>query len=60
MKDTDPSLLKYLDRIGAVPGKKIQVLKREEYDQSIDVLIEKKKVHVSQDVSKNILMTVNV
>ena len=55
VKDTDPDLLKYLDKIGAKPGKTIQVIKREAFDKSMEVLIEKKKVFISLDVSKNIL-----
>ena len=57
VKDSDPDLLKYLDKIGAIPGKKVQVLSREEYDESIEVMIEKKKVFVSKEVSKNILLS---
>jgi len=55
VKDTDPDLLKYLDKIGAKPGKTIQVIKREAFDKSMEVLIEKKKVFISLDVSRNIL-----
>lgn len=55
VKDTDPDLLKFLDKIGAKPGKTIQVLKREAFDKSMEVLIEKKKVFISLDVSRNIL-----
>jgi DtxR family Mn-dependent transcriptional regulator len=58
VKDSDPGLLKYLDKIGAVPGKKIQVVNREDYDESIEVIIERKKVFVSKEVSKNILLSV--
>lgn len=54
VKDTDPKLLKYLEKIGAMPGKKIQVLRRESYDKSIEVMIEKKKVFLSLEVAKNI------
>jgi DtxR family transcriptional regulator, Mn-dependent transcriptional regulator len=57
VKDSDPNLLKYLDKIGAVPGKKIQVISREAYDESIEILIEKKKVFISKEVSKNILLS---
>lgn len=58
VKDSDPGLLKYLDKIGATPGKKIEVLSREDYDESIEVVIEKKKIFVSKEVSKNILISV--
>jgi DtxR family Mn-dependent transcriptional regulator len=58
VKDSDPELLKYLDKIGAKPGKKVQVVNRENYDESIEVMIEKKIVFVSREVSKNILLSV--
>ncbi|HRI80531.1 MAG TPA: metal-dependent transcriptional regulator [Cyclobacteriaceae bacterium] len=57
VKDSDPSLLKYLEKIGAKPGKKIQVVRIEDYDKSIEVIIQKKKVIVSKEVSKNILLS---
>ncbi len=57
VKDSDAELLKYLDKIGARPGKTIQVLRREAFDKSMEVLIDKKKkVFISQDVSRNILL----
>lgn len=55
VNDTDADLLKYLDKIGAKPGKIIQVIKRQSFDKSMEVLIDKKKVFISLDVSKNIL-----
>lgn len=58
VKDSDPNLLKFLDKIGAIPGKKVAVLSREDYDESIEVLIEKKKIFISKEVSRNILLTV--
>ncbi len=58
VKDSDPSLLKYLDKIGATPGRKVQVVSREDYDESIEVLIDKKRVFISKEVSTNILLTV--
>ncbi len=60
VKDSDPDLLKYLDKIGATPGKKIEVVSREAYDESIEIILEKKKVFLSKEVSKNILLTVKV
>jgi len=58
VKDSDPNLLKYLDKIGATPGKKIKIVNREEYDDSLEIEIGKQKVSISKDVSKNILVTV--
>ena len=57
VKDTDAELLKYLEKIGAKPGKHIQVINRESYDKSIEVVIEKKKVFLSLEVAKNILLS---
>ena len=58
VKDTDADLLKYLEKIGAKPGKQIQVVRREAYDKSIEVILEKKKIFLSLEVAKNILLTV--
>lgn len=58
VKDSDSALLKYLDKIGAVPGKRISVISREDYDESIEVEIDTKRLSISKAVSKNILVTV--
>jgi len=58
VKDSDSNLLKYLDKIGARPGTKIKVLGRENYDESMHILIDNKKIFVSRKVSKNILVAV--
>ncbi|NOT73374.1 MAG: metal-dependent transcriptional regulator [Cyclobacteriaceae bacterium] len=60
VKDSDPNLLIYLDKIGAKPGKKIEVVSREPYDESVEIILEKKKMFVSKEVSKNILLTVKL
>jgi len=60
VKGNDPDLLKYLDKIGAKPGKKIEVINRERFDESVEVIIEKKKLFVSKDVSKNILLLIKL
>lgn len=57
VKDSDSNLLKYLDKIGAKPGRKIKVTGKEEYDESMEVQIEDKKIFISKEVSKNILVT---
>lgn len=57
VKDSDSNLLKYLDKIGAKPGKKIKVTGKEEYDDSMEIQIDDKKVFISKEVSKNILVT---
>ncbi len=57
VKDTDAGLLKFLDKIGAKPGKVIQVVRREAYDKSMEILIDKKKSFISVEVSRNILLS---
>jgi DtxR family Mn-dependent transcriptional regulator len=57
VKDSDSSLLKLLDKIGARPGKKIKIIGREAYDESAEALLDGHKVFLSKEVSKNILVT---
>ena len=57
VKDSDSNLLKFLDKIGAKPGKKIKVTGKEDYDESMEIQIDDKKVFISKEVSKNILVT---
>ena len=57
VKDSDSNLLKYLDKISARPGLKIKVLNKEEYDESLEVLLDNKKVFLSKEVSRNILVS---
>jgi DtxR family Mn-dependent transcriptional regulator len=58
VRDSDSNLLKYLDKIGARPGIRIKVLGKEDYDESMEIVIDDKKVFVSKEVSQNILMTI--
>lgn len=56
VKDSDSQLLKYLDKIGARPGKTIKVIEREEYDGSMEVSINNQRFFLSKEVSENILV----
>ncbi len=58
VKDSDSSLLKYLNKIGALPGQRIRVINKEEYDESLEVEIGGEKVTISKVVSQNILVGV--
>jgi DtxR family transcriptional regulator, Mn-dependent transcriptional regulator len=57
VKDTDSKLLKYLDKMGAKPGMKIKIASKEEYDGSIEIVIDSVKTFISKEVSKNILVS---
>lgn len=59
VKDSDPALLKYLDKIGATPGQKIKLVGKEEYDGSLEVEINRQgRITISKEVSMRILVTV--
>ena len=58
VKDSDSNLLKYLNKIGATPGKKIELIGKEEYDESIEVIVENKKLNISKSVAQNILVAI--
>jgi DtxR family Mn-dependent transcriptional regulator len=58
VKDSDATLLKYLDKIGAIPGKRIALISKEEYDESLEVEIDRKRISLSKAVSMNILVAV--
>jgi len=57
VKDSDSNLLKYLDKIGAKPGTMIKILGKEDYDESMEVLIDDHRVFISKEVSHNILVS---
>ncbi len=58
VKDSDSTLLKYLNKIGAVPGKKIEILTKEQYDESLEIIVDKKRLTISKSVAQNILVAV--
>lgn len=58
VKDSDSNLLKYLNKIGAIPGKRIKLISKEEYDESLEIEIEDKRMSISNVVSQNILVAV--
>jgi len=58
VKDADSGLLKYLQKIGATPGKKIRLVSKEAYDESAEIEIEGKRTSISRVVSENILVGV--
>lgn len=58
VRDSDSNLLKYLQKIGAIPGSKIELLQKEEYDESVEIIINNKKQTITKAVAENILVTV--
>jgi DtxR family Mn-dependent transcriptional regulator len=58
VKDADPNLLKYMDKIGTKPGKKIRLIAREPFDGSVEIEVDKRRLSISKDVALNILVTI--
>lgn len=58
VNDTSSLFLQYLDKIGAYLGAKVKVISREEFDGSMEVLIDNKKtVFISESAAGNLLVT---
>lgn len=58
VKDTSSSFLKYLDKIGAYIGARVEVLERLEFDESLEIKIDdNKEVFISKEVADNIWIT---
>jgi DtxR family Mn-dependent transcriptional regulator len=54
----EPSFLKYLDKLSISIGTKVEVLEKNDFDNSIDIKIDNVQRHISLDVAKNILISV--
>jgi DtxR family Mn-dependent transcriptional regulator len=48
--------LKHLEKLGLTLGKEIQVVEVVEYDGSVELILENKKVNISRDIAKHILI----
>src|SRR4030095_2362403 len=56
LTDTNDSFLQYLEKLNILPGIKIKLLEKHEYDDSFSVEVKKKTVQLSEKVAKNILV----
>jgi DtxR family Mn-dependent transcriptional regulator len=54
--ETADSFLDYLSKVNIKPGTKIKITDKNEYDQSLVIVINKKQLHLSEKVAKNILI----
>lgn len=55
-----PSFLQYLEKNGLNLGNNIHVIEKHEFDKSIDIKINRKKnLHISNDIAKNIMITIH-
>jgi len=56
VKDQDPELLRYLEKIGLLPGIKIKVKEKAPFQGPITLLIEKNEQVIGNEVSRNIFI----
>lgn len=55
LKDTSPDFLKFLDETGLTLGRSVRITKFNEYDQSMQIVIDmKKQLSISHRVAKNL------
>ena len=59
VKDTQPTFLQHLDKIGICLGTRIQVIDKLDFDKSLEISInQNKKALISAEVSKNIFVSI--
>ncbi|MFZ5999885.1 MAG: metal-dependent transcriptional regulator [Bacteroidota bacterium] len=56
VKNSSPPFLQYLNKIGIQIGVTIQIIGKEEFDGSIEALINNKKTFVTREVADNVLV----
>ena len=56
VKDSSKEFLNFLDRNGISLGKKIEVVKKEVFDQSLLIKVEGEELHVSKTVANNLFL----
>lgn len=57
VKDQDPELLRYLEKIGLLPGTRIVVKEKAPFKGPITLLIENEEQVIGNDVARNIFIT---
>jgi len=56
VKDQDPDLLRYLEKLGLLPGLKIKIKEKAPFKGPITLLIENKEQVIGNDVAQNIFV----
>ena len=56
VRDSSSEFLRYLDKNSIALGKQIEIVYKEEYDQSMLVKVEEKELRISQTVSNNLFV----
>jgi DtxR family Mn-dependent transcriptional regulator len=56
VKDQDPELLRYLEKIGLLPGIKIEIKEKAPFEGPVTLLIENEEQVIGNEVAKNIFV----
>ncbi|WP_136467765.1 metal-dependent transcriptional regulator [Flagellimonas onchidii] len=59
VKDTSSTFLKFLDKNGIALGKTIEILEKEEFDQSLHIQMDEKQLHISHQIASNLYVKLN-
>lgn len=54
VNDSSSEFLQFLDKKGIILGKKIKVLEKEDFDDSLSILIDNKKMSISNKIANNL------
>src|SRR6056297_2647080 len=57
VKDQDPELLRYLEKIGLLPGIKVRIKEKAPFDGPVTILVENDEQVIGNDMAKNIFIT---
>lgn len=56
VKDQDPELLRYLEKIGVIPGVKIKILEKAPFDGPVKVLLEKEEKTIGFAIAEQVYL----
>ena len=59
VRDSSSSFLKFLDKNNIALGQMIRILEKEEFDGSYIIEIDKKKIHISNQIASNLYLKMN-
>jgi DtxR family Mn-dependent transcriptional regulator len=54
VKDSSTQFLQYLDKIGIGIGSSFRIVEKISFDQSVEMLVDNRKILVSRDVAANL------
>ncbi|MEX0719872.1 MAG: metal-dependent transcriptional regulator [Balneolaceae bacterium] len=56
VKDQDPELLRYLEKVGIIPGVKIKVIEKSPFNGPVKVLVEDKEEVIGQNIASEVYL----